>query len=193
MILYQALSSYQILECMLHRYFFYPNEHAVLLLGTYITERMPDYLSLHTQGFFDEICLFQFGGAGGKEEQILEKIQQKFPGIRAHLYPIRNDFFGTTITVAGLVTGGDLIRQLEGRPLGRRLLIPSVMLRSGESVFLDDVTVKQVEKALQVPVDIVKSSGYDLVESIIGAGKVGSVRGQAENYRPYESDVPTRR
>ena len=62
MILYQALSSYQILECMLHRYFFYPNEHAVLLLGTYITERMPDYLSLHTQGFFDEICLFQFGG-----------------------------------------------------------------------------------------------------------------------------------
>ena len=126
-------------------------------------------------------------------EQILEKIQQKFPGIRAHLYPIRNDFFGTTITVAGLVTGGDLIRQLEGRPLGRRLLIPSVMLRSGESIFLDDVTVKQVEKALQVPVDIVKSSGYDLVESIIGAGKAGSVRGQAENYRPYESDVPNRR
>ena len=126
-------------------------------------------------------------------EQILEKIQQKFPGIRAHLYPIRNDFFGTTITVAGLVTGGDLIRQLEGRPLGRRLLIPSVMLRSGESVFLDDVTVKQVEKTLQVPVDIVKSSGYDLVESIISAGKEGSVRGQAENYRPYESDVPNRR
>ena len=77
MILYQALSSYQILECMLHRYFFYPNEHAVLLLGTYITERMPDYLSLHTQGFFDEICLFQFGGAGGKEEQILEKMEKE--------------------------------------------------------------------------------------------------------------------
>ena len=119
--------------------------------------------------------------------EIVEKIREKFPHVKVHIYPIRNDFFGETITVAGLVTGQDLIAQLKDQPLGSRLLIPSVMLRSGEDVFLDDVTVGQVESALQVQVDIVKSSGYDVVNSIIEAGNGVSVRGQAENYQPYEN------
>ena len=51
------------------------------------------------------------------------------------MYPIRNDFFGETIVVAGLVTGGDLIAQLRGKKLGERLLIPANMLRHGERVF----------------------------------------------------------
>ena len=120
-------------------------------------------------------------------KEVVEKIQKKFPHVTVHIYPIRNDFFGETITVAGLVTGQDLIAQLKGQPLGSRLLIPSVMLRSGEDVFLDDITVGQVENALQVQVDIVKSSGYDVVNSIIEAGNGISVRGQAENYQPYEN------
>ena len=65
--------------------------------------------------------------------------------IRGTVYPIRNRFFGETITVSGLVTGGDLLEQLRGRDLGERLLLPSSMLRAGEDVFLDDVTVEQVE------------------------------------------------
>lgn len=120
-------------------------------------------------------------------EEIVEKIQEKYPNVTAHIYPIRNDFFGETITVAGLITGQDLMAQLKGQALGNRLLIPSVMLRSGEDVFLDDITVGQLENALQVPIDIVKSSGYDLVTSIIEAGKEASVRGQAEHYQPYEN------
>lgn len=120
-------------------------------------------------------------------KEILGWIREKFPRIHVHLYAIRNDFFGETITVAGLVTGTDLMAQLAGQDLGSRLLLPSVMLRSGEDVFLDDITTGQLENALQVPVDIVKSSGYDFVTSVIEAGSNVSVRGQAEHYQPYEN------
>jgi len=120
-------------------------------------------------------------------EEILTWIREKFPRIQIHLYAVRNDFFGESITVAGLVTGRDLIAQLKGQALGKRLLLPSVMFRSGESVFLDDITAEQVERALQVPVDIVKSSGYDLVRSILTAEDGAAARRRAENYPPYEN------
>ena len=83
------------------------------------------------------------------------------------IYPIRNDFFGERITVAGLITGQDLISQLKGKDLGEILLIPDTMLRFGEEVFLDDITVTEVESALHCRLDIVKSSGSDFIESIM--------------------------
>lgn len=97
----------------------------------------------------------------------VERIQKKYPGVWVHVYPIRNDFFGETITVSGLLTGQDLIAQLKGKRLGERLLLPCNVLRSGESVFLDDVTVEELEIALQKPVNIVKSSGRDFVKSVL--------------------------
>ena len=69
--------------------------------------------------------------------------------------------------MAGLITGRDLIEQLRGKPLGSRLLLPSCMFRSGEEVFLDDVTRQEVKTALQVPVNIVKSSGQDFVNAVL--------------------------
>ena len=100
-------------------------------------------------------------------ETLVEMVREKFPGRMIHLYPIRNDFFGEQITVAGLITGQDLMTQLKGKPLGSRLLLPEVMFKNGEEVFLDDITRTQVETALQIPVHIVKSSGYDLLEAIL--------------------------
>lgn len=70
------------------------------------------------------------------------------------VYPILNDFFGHSVNVSGLVTGGDLIRQLRGRELGERLLLPVNMLRHGEDVFLDDVTLADVERELGVKVTL---------------------------------------
>lgn len=102
-------------------------------------------------------------------DQILQKAKQQVPQLQGRVYPIRNRFFGETITVSGLVTGQDLIAQLKGQELGQRLLIPSNMLRSGESVFLDDVTVADVERELGVtvcPVDA--ESGFDLVDAMLG-------------------------
>jgi putative radical SAM enzyme (TIGR03279 family) len=133
-----------------------------------------------------EISLATGKLAYGYLKEIIGWIQSKFPNIKVHLYAIRNDFFGETITVAGLVTGGDLIHQLKGQPLGTRLLLPSVMLRSGEDVFLDDVTTGQVETALQVPVHIVKSSGCDFIHSIVDEDSGQEFSGRAETYPPYE-------
>lgn len=101
-------------------------------------------------------------------EQMLGKLKEKFPNIKVHLYAVRNDFFGEHITVSGLITGQDLSNQLKGQELGEVLLIPCNMLKVDEDVFLDDFTVKQVENTLQVPVDIVKSSGQDLIDAILG-------------------------
>ena len=100
-------------------------------------------------------------------QKMKEKLQVKFPNVKVHLYWIRNDFFGEKITVAGLITGQDLIAQLKGRELGSKLLLPCNMLRDGEEVFLDDVTLIQVKDSLQVEIDIVKSSGWDFVERIL--------------------------
>lgn len=101
--------------------------------------------------------------------KIQEEIRKKFPNITTHLYAIRNDFFGERITVSGLITGQDLTGQLKGQPLGERLLLPCNMLKIGEPVFLDDFTLEEVENSLQVKTDIVKSSGQDLLDAVIGA------------------------
>ncbi len=96
-----------------------------------------------------------------------EKIQGFWPQVKIHVYAVRNDFFGEYITVSGLLTGGDLKAQLQGQYLGERLYLPSNVLRSGEDVFLDDMTLGELESALQVPINIVKSSGYDFLNTII--------------------------
>ena len=100
-------------------------------------------------------------------KQFAEETQAVFPGRRTHVYAIRNEFFGDPITVAGLIPGRDLAKQLSGKPLGERLLLPCAMFRSGEEVFLDDMTREELQNALQVRVDIVKSSGHDFVEAIL--------------------------
>ena len=114
-------------------------------------------------------CTIATGAAAAPfVREILEKAQVACPALRGEVRPIRNDFFGETITVSGLVTGGDLIAQLKETNLGQRLLIPSNMLRSGERVFLDDVTVDQVEKELGIPMQIVEAEdGFALVDILL--------------------------
>lgn len=102
--------------------------------------------------------------------RMAERIEERYPGVKIHVYCIRNDFFGERITVSGLITGGDIIAQLKGKRLGSRLLLPCNMLKADEDVFLDDLTVKEVSDALQVPINIVKSSGQDLVDAMLGEG-----------------------
>ena len=100
--------------------------------------------------------------------ELVELARKKCGKIEGTVYPIRNDFFGETIVVAGLVTGGDLIAQLRGKKLGERLLIPANMLRHGERVFLDDVSLDDVERALGVPVIPVEQDGYELLDAMCG-------------------------
>ena len=102
-------------------------------------------------------------------QKMADQMMEVFPGLQIRVYAIRNDFFGERITVSGLLTGQDIIKQLTDKELGDRVLLPQNVLRSGENYFLDVITVPELEKALQVKVDIVKSSGYDLVHEILGS------------------------
>jgi len=100
--------------------------------------------------------------------EIVDMAREKCGKIEADVYAVQNDFFGRAIVVSGLITGGDLIAQLRGRKLGERLLISASMLRSGERVFLDDVTLDDVERELGVPVIPVAQDGYELCDAIFG-------------------------
>ena len=100
-------------------------------------------------------------------QQYMKLIQEKFPNIKVNVYTIRNDFFGERITVSGLITGTDLREQLKDRELGEKVLIPCNMLRSGEDVFLDDLTVDDIREALGTELVVVDEPGADLVDCVI--------------------------
>ena len=107
--------------------------------------------------------------------QFAERLTKLYPGLVVHVYAIRNDFFGETITVSGLITGQDLVKQLleykeQGVDLGETLLIPSNMLRTGEEVFLDDMTVQQVEEALEMHLTAIEPGGQDFVDAVLDEG-----------------------
>ena len=101
-------------------------------------------------------------------KSLCDAMMKKHKNIKVYVYEIINDFFGYSITVAGLVTGQDLIAQLKGKPLGEKLLLPSVMLRSEQDMFLDDVTVETVENELGILIETVSNDGSDLFNKIIG-------------------------
>lgn len=95
------------------------------------------------------------------------KIQEKYPNLEIMGYEIRNDFFGERITVSGLLTGQDILNQLEDKDLGECLLLPCNLLRSGEDVFLDDIRVNELETRFQIPIRIVEENGADLVTAVL--------------------------
>lgn len=98
------------------------------------------------------------------DKQII-KVKNKYPNSLIDVIAIENDFFGHTVTVAGLVTGQDIIAQTKNKRLNDVVLLPSVMLREIEDVFLDGLTLEQLKKALNRPI-IKCADGYDLVKEL---------------------------
>ena len=96
----------------------------------------------------------------------VDKAGNKWHNLKCNVYEIRNDFFGEKITVAGLLTGGDIIAQLRGKDIGDILLVPSNMLRFERDLFLDSVSVAEVEKELGVEIKIIEPDGYSFVEAL---------------------------
>lgn len=120
--------------------------------------------------------------SAGVMKELIAEMGEKYPNVQVTVYPIVNHFFGESITVAGLVTGQDLIAQLKGRDLGEILLIPDTMLRAQEDVFLDDVHLSEVRQALGTEVIPLATRGETLLNNLLGL-KAAS---QPKLYRPYE-------
>ena len=114
----------------------------------------------------DEISII----TGQSAFEIMEEIGQtleRMTGKTIYVYPIKNNFFGGQVSVAGLVTGSDIIKGLEGKPLGEKILIPNIMLRQGENVFLDDTTLETLQQGLGTKVVPVAVDGRALVKEIM--------------------------
>ena len=130
--------------------------------GDFPEEDLPDTKRTH------HVTLATGRLAGPFIKELADKCSKRYPNYTIDVVEIRNDFFGEMITVSGLITGQDLKAQLLERDnLGESVLIPCNMLRSGEEVFLDDMTVTELEEALGVPVTIVESSGQDLLNAML--------------------------
>lgn len=99
-------------------------------------------------------------------KRIMDSVNEKFPHITINTHAIENEFFGGGVNVSGLVTGRDLIKQLKGKDIGGRLIIPSSMLRFENDLFLDDVSTDDVERELNVKLTAVNNNGADLVNAI---------------------------
>ena len=132
-------------------------------------------LTLQREQFRDALPFFEpdgrkrnFSIAAPFLQKLVDEARETWHNLNGKVYPIVNDFFGHEITVAGLITGQDLIAQLRGKDLGDELLLPDVLLKFHEDVFLDDVTLSEVREALGVPITMVGSDGYELLRCMLG-------------------------
>lgn len=100
--------------------------------------------------------------------RLAEAAEKKFPQLRCHVYRIRNDFFGETITVSGLITAQDLIAQLTGKELGDELLISSNMVMRDSDIFLDDLRIPDVEAALGIKIRTSSRDGFEFLDALMG-------------------------
>jgi len=98
-------------------------------------------------------------------KRLLDRVKVK--GLEVSLLPVPNDFFGNGITVTGLLTGHDILRELSLHHGGDFVLIPSVTLRDGDGVFLDDLTPDEIEQRVGVKVKVVEPTPRGLVHGLI--------------------------
>ncbi len=101
-------------------------------------------------------------------KELAEKLKSLYPKLKINVYEIKNNFFGHSVTVAGLVTGQDIINQLKDKELFGELIIPDVMLRSEGDLFLDNVSRQELEQALDVKLKVVSTStSPELIKDIL--------------------------
>lgn len=100
-------------------------------------------------------------------ESMKALILNKFPNLELNIVPIVNKFFGETITVSGLVTGNDIHSQLSGKDIGDGLLIPKSMLKADEDIFLDNISVEDLELKLNTKVLPIEVKGKTLIDLLV--------------------------
>ena len=106
---------------------------------------------------------------GGRDESgLFDRVREKFPGLEINLVPVKNDFFGGTVDVTGLLVGRDLVRRLRQETLGDEILIPGAMLMADEDVFLDDMTLEALSAALGVPAKRMQKDAGGELRDILG-------------------------
>ena len=147
----------------------YPQlENGVGMIRNDITEFLECLENLPEMQYNRKVTVATGFAAKDHLQRLADHATEKYKNLQVKVIAIRNDFFGGSVTVSGLVTGGDLIAQLKGIDLGEELLIPENMLRASGDLFLDNVSTEDVERELKVKLTAVASGGYSLCEAITG-------------------------
>lgn len=131
----------------------------------YLDELLADFRAPRTVSVATGMAAYEHIASLAKE------LMERVDGLTVNVYPILNNFFGHSVTVAGLLTGGDVVGQLKSLKLGDELLFPSVMLRADGDVFLDDMTPAELSKHLGVPVRASESDGAKFISALLGIGE----------------------
>jgi len=101
--------------------------------------------------------------------RMAKKLMEEFEGLEFNVYECKNDFFGHTVNVAGLLVGQDLYNRLKGENLGQELLIPNVMLRHEGDLFLDNTDIDELAEKLNINIyPIPASDGFCFVDAVLG-------------------------
>ena len=99
---------------------------------------------------------------------LMQKLEDKFPNTHVTVHAVRNDFFGPTITVSGLLTATDILAQVKREDVrGDRIILPESVLRRDGDRFLDDVTKEEFEERMGLPIRT-NDSGGDLLDAVLG-------------------------
>ena len=129
----------------------------------YLEDYLPDFRAPR------KISLITGEAAFDHISALCKKLEERVEGLQVQAYKIKNHFFGETVTVAGLLTGGDVLAQLAGKDLGDELLFPAVMLKADEDIFLDDMTPSELSQKLgNIPLRPCKSDGAELLKALLG-------------------------
>ena len=115
-----------------------------------------------------EVSIATGEAAYGFIRSLADSAMKKYKRLTVHVYAVKNNFFGGSVTVSGLVTGGDILAQLKGKPLGDILLIPENMLRAEGDMFLDNTTLDELSGSLGVKIAVTPRGGYELCEAMTG-------------------------
>lgn len=118
-----------------------------------------------TQGRYGKVSVATGMDFAHCMKQIAKKLNTAY-NMHVDVFDVNNTFFGETVTVAGLLTGADVVKQLEGKPLGERLFLPGNMFRENADVTLDGMTAADIAAALRVPVEIASPDGYEWIAAI---------------------------
>ena len=131
----------------------------------YLDELLADFRAPRTVSVVTGMAAYEHISSLAKE------LAEKVKGLTINVYPIVNNFFGESVTVAGLLTGLDVVEQLKGKDLGDELLFPSVMLRADGDIFLDDMPPQVLSARLGVPVRASENDGAKLICALLGIGE----------------------
>ena len=129
----------------------------------YLEDYLPDFHAPR------KVSLITGDAAYEHLSSLCKKLEARVEGLEITVHRIVNNFFGESVTVAGLLTGQDVLAQLKEKPLGEELIYPAVMLKADEEIFLDDMTPTELSKALGgIPLRACRSDGAELIKALLG-------------------------